>query len=264
MTPEEAAQFIGTIAEGKRALLKEIDRSEDFENEAQKAKVKEAVGKLWDVLEGTIKSGQLDVGMTALGEGPFTFAVGLGVADGAAADKALREAIKIAADEDALGKVEYEVDKADDVIFHRITPDLGGEGENIAKIVGSDPKIVIATGKKSLYLAVGSDPIKSLKELIAKSKETASKPVSPGQIVLALAPIIKYVAKQDPLNPVLAKVAESIKPGSDRIRLSSRLVPNGEATRIEVDEGVIKLIAEAVMLYRDAEFGAAAEEAAAR
>ena len=46
--------------------------------------------------------------------------------------------------------------------------------------------------------------------------------------------------------------------GSDRIRLSSRLIPNGEASRIEVDEGVIKLIADAVMLYRDAEFGAAA------
>ena len=58
--------------------------------------------------------------------------------------------------------------------------------------------------------------------------------------------------------PILAKLAESIKPGSDRIRTSSRLIPNGQSSRLEVDEGVIRLIANAVLLYRDTEFGAAA------
>jgi hypothetical protein len=267
VTEEEAAQLTGTLAEGKKALLKEIDKSGDFENEAQKAKVKEVVGKLWDVFEGTIKSGQMDLGVTVLGEGPFTLAVGLGVADGAAADKALRDAIKIAEDEGVL-KVEYDVEKADGLTFHRITPKLGDEAEKVGKVLGSDPKVILATGKKGLYLAVGSDAMKSLKDLIAKSKATGSRPAAPGQMVLSLAPIVKYVAKQDPLNPLLAKVAESIKPGSDRIRISSRLVPNGEATRIEVEEGVIKLIADGVMMYREAraaaEFGAIEKAVPAR
>jgi hypothetical protein len=255
VTEEEAAQLVGTLAEGRKALLKEIDKSDDFDGEAQKAKVKEVVGKLWDVLEGTVKSGQMDVGVTVVGEGPFTLAVGLGVADGAAADKALRDTIKIAEDEGAL-KVEYEVEKADDLVFHRITPMLGDEGEKVAKVLGSDPKIIVAAGKNSLYLAVGTDAMKSLKDLIAKSKTTAARPTTPGQMVLSLAPIIKYVAKQDPLNPILGKVAESVKAGNDRIRISARLVPNGEATRIEVEEGVIKLIADAVLIYRDARVGA--------
>jgi hypothetical protein len=79
-------------------------------------------------------------------------------------------------------------------------------------------------------------------------------------MVLSLAPIVKYVAKQDPLNPILAKVAESVTPGNDRIRISARLIPNGEASRIELDEGVIKVIADALMLVREARGAAAAAE----
>ena len=258
MTEDEAAQLVGTLAEGKKAILKEIDKSDDFKDEAEKAKVKDVFGRLWDVFEGTVKSGNIDLGMTVLGDGPFTLAFGLGVADGAAADKALRDAIKIieGKDEDVVAKVEYGVDKADDVTFHSITPKLGDKASIAAKVLGADPRIIIGAGKKSLYFAVGTDAIKSLKDLIDKSKATASKPVGPGQLVLSLAPIVKFAAKQDPLNPILAKVAESVKPGNDHIRFTSRVIPNGQATRFEIEEGVIKLIADAAMIFRDARAGA--------
>ena len=214
-------------------------------------------GKLWDVLEGTVKGGQVDFGVTVLGEGPFTLALGMGVADGAAADKAMRDAIKIAEGEEALTKVEYDVDKADDVTFHALTPKLGDKADHISKVLGSDPKIIVGAGKKNLYLAVGTDAIKSLKGLMEKSKATASKPIGPGQMLISLAPIIKFAAKESP-NPVLTKIAESLKPGNDHIRLTSKVIPNGEASRIEVEEGVLKLIANAVMTFREARAGAAA------
>ena len=57
-------------------------------------------------------------------------------------------------------------------------------------------------------------------------------------------------------------VAESVTPGADHIRISSKLVPNGEATRIEVEEGVIKLIVDAAMIFRGAGADAAAFGAA--
>jgi len=257
VTEDEAAQLIGTLEQGEQAILKEIDKSDDFENEAQKAKVKEVVVKVWDVLESTIKAGQVDVGMTVLGEGPFTLAVGMGVADGAAADKALRDAIKIAEDEEVLAKVEYEAHKAGDVTFHVISPKLADSGEDVISFLGADPKIVVATGKKSLYFALGTGAVKTLEDLIEKSKAAAGRPVPPGQMVLSLAPILKFAAKHDPDNPIVPALAESLTPGSDRIRISSKLIPNGESSRLEIDEGVVKMIGSALMMFRGG-FGAAA------
>jgi hypothetical protein len=255
---------VGTLTEGKKTLLKHIDDSDEFENEAQKAKVKEVVGKLWEVFEGTLKSGQVDLGATVLGAGPFTVSLALGVADGAAADKALRDVIKLAEDEDVLGKVEYAAHKAGDVTFHAITPKLGDKSEDVGKVLGSDPKIIVASSPKAIYFALGTDAIKGLEGLIEKSKAATARLPAQGQMVLALAPIVKYAASQDPLNPILAKVAESVTPGSDRVRAVGRVVPNGQATRIEVEEGVIKLIAASLMMVREArapaaDFGATEE-----
>jgi hypothetical protein len=266
--PDEAEYVAGNVAHGKRVLLDKIDKSDQFENEAQKAKVREVIGKLWSVFDAAVKSGQLDFGVTVLGEGPFTLAFAAGVADGAAADRVLRDVVQIVQDDGFLENVEYDIEKSDvektdGVTFHRITPRLGDAAEAVGKVLGSDPQVIVATGPKSVYLAVGSDPTKSLKELIAKSKETADRPVAPGQMVFALAPIIKYVSKQAPLNAPLAALAESMKSGSDRIRVSARLVPNGEATRLEIEEGVIKALAGAMILHRDVRAAPPAVEEAA-
>jgi hypothetical protein len=248
MAEEDVKQTASMIGDLRKQLLDQLDKSADFENDAQKAKVKELAGKLFDVMDGMIKGGKFDAGLAILGEGPFTLAYGMHVPDSAAADKALRDVVKLADSEGLLDKVEFDAEKSADITFHRISPKLGDKAEQVSKVLGENPKLNIGIAKNSVYLSLGAeaDGVKTLQGLIAKSKTEADKPALPMRMSIALGPIVKFAAKHDPFNPIIAGLGDSLAGGQDHIRITGRPIPNGEIVRIEFEEGVVKSIGTAV------------------
>jgi hypothetical protein len=260
ITAEDATATAATFSELRKQLMDQLEKSDDFDNEAQKAKVKELANKMMDVLDGMIKGGRFDAGLAVLGDGPFTIAYGMYVPDPAAAEKAVKDVIKLAEEEGLLAKVEYDAEKKGDVRYHRITPNLGGKDEEVSKVLGPEPKIIVGIGKNALYVGVGSVASKTLQLLIEESKAAAGKPALPMQFSVALEPILKFVAKQDPDNEIIKALTESVAGGQDHVRITGRPIPNGQIARIEVEEGVVKLIAASVMTVGRA-FGAGAAPA---
>jgi len=59
---------------------------------------------------------------------------------------------------------------------------------------------------------------------------------------VALAPIVNFAAEQDEDNPALGIAADSLEGGKDKIHFTSQVVPNGAKMRIELEEGVLKLL----------------------
>jgi hypothetical protein len=52
---------------------------------------------------------------------------------------------------------------------------------------------------------------------------------------------LEYAAEQQPDNPILKTVADSLDE-DDGIHLTSRMIKNGAMSRLEFDEGVLKAI----------------------
>ena len=246
MTEDDAKQAAQMFVTLRKQFMNQVDASEDFENDEQKTQVKQLVNKLLDVVDGTLKGGRFDGGMAILGEGPFVAAMGFHVADGAAVEKVLTDTIELAKKEAGAEMFKYDVQKVGDLSFHTIAPKMEVTDENVKKALGDDPKIVIGIGKTSVYVAVGSDARKTLEGIIAKSKAGASRAATPMRFSIALGPILRFAAKENP-NPILDAVVKALGKGNDdHLRITNTAIPNGEVTRIVIEEGVLKVIAVAV------------------
>jgi hypothetical protein len=107
--------------------------------------------------------------------------------------------------------------------------------------------MIVGVGDKSAYLAVGTKAEDTLKKVIDTSAADAGKPVPPGQMNLAVAPFIKFAAsvEDNPITAALADAVERVK-GNDHVRIHVKPVENGQLVRFEVEEGVIKIIGDAV------------------
>ena len=102
-------------------------------------------------------------------------------------------------------------------------------------------------GADRLYLAAGGHALESLKEAIAKSKAAAGKEVPPLRISAAGTPIAQFAAAtlegSDKLTA--AKIAAVLKksPATDHATLTVTPLPRGLSARLEIEEGLLKVLA---------------------
>jgi hypothetical protein len=97
-----------------------------------------------------------------------------------------------------------------------------------------------------VYLAAGKDAQSLLKTVIDRSAAEGEKACPPFQVELAALPMLKFFAKVDdrPLLPGLIEKLEAS--GNDRIIITSQPIPRGSSIRVEVQEGLLKLIGDAL------------------
>ena len=111
---------------------------------------------------------------------------------------------------------------------------------------------VLGIGPDRLYVAVGQDALKQLKDAIAKSKAAAGKEIPPLRISLAAVPVAKFVAELQKTTgdngdaeakAMVANIASTLKKtagGKDHVTLTVTPVANGLGARLEVEEGLLK------------------------
>ncbi|NMC20834.1 MAG: hypothetical protein GYA33_10490 [Thermogutta sp.] len=113
---------------------------------------------------------------------------------------------------------------------------------------GEDLQVVIGVGEHAIYFAAGSDAVGDLKAALDGSKER--KPVeSTSHLSVSLKPLMEFiqaVSSDEAGKAQIQALVESMGEGGDVIRAEGKLIPNGTQTRIEIGEGVMKLIAAAV------------------
>ena len=241
---EDTAQLTSLLSTARNQMDQQIENSEGLPPEA-KAKFKDLGGQLLDVISETLGTGTIDGGMIVSGEGPFTLASGMHVADGAKVDKLLREVVALGEAQGAFAEVKYEAEKMGDIAFHQITPMLPEGKEDIKEFLGASPQLVFGIGKNSFYVAAGTGALESLKGLITKSATKVDEPATPAKFVVALKPILTYALKKDPINPPLEAATKAVAGGADKVRMTSNVIPRGSRVTIELEEGVVKAIAAA-------------------
>ena len=253
LTDDDVAEAKNGIANLRQTALKELKNQGLSAQELTLAT--QLLTDLLDVLEKTIENKKADGGLVLLLKpDAATFAAGGTIADGDKLEKALKQlAAEIQKGEPELAKLlKLDADSHQDVRFHTLTLPTDEIGEEmVTKLFGESIDVVLGISNTSVYLAGGSDAMSTIKQVIDQSKAQPDKEIPPMRISLAAAPIAEFVAANIPDDPdnmmanmMATSVAEMLAQagGKDHVTLTSKPIPNGATVRLEVEEGILKLI----------------------
>lgn len=257
-----------------------IDAIEEM-SEEQKAKFKEAVGKLLEAIADNIaKQGRINAGMvvtgprsagefsdfieqammeslpgnyaseTIIGPGRITTVVGCLVKDGKALESAAKQ---LAAALEANSAPRLNLDEYQGRRFHAlsvyVTPPrlrqvhASANVEKFKTVFGNPLEIVLACGEDTFYVAVGEKGVEAIKQVIDKSLQAPAEKLPVVTASLSLAPALKFLASQT-RNPADARLAESLRRGGeDRVELTVESAPGGVLFKADGEEAVSKLLA---------------------
>ena len=109
--------------------------------------------------------------------------------------------------------------------------------------LGESADVVFGISPKSVHIAFGQNASDALKKVVDQSAADAAKSVPPFQMIVSLAPILKFANSIEP-NPVAGMLAEALanSPGKDHVSLVARAQKNGFVYRFKAEEGVLKAI----------------------
>jgi len=252
MSPDEIEQNVGLLDALRDRAAKEIDNDAGLDA-AQRKSAKDLLTQFFGVLTDTVKGGKLDYGAALMLDAKkLNFASGVLVSDGKKLEAAFSKLVELAKNEPDFPEVKLNAGKHGNVNLHTITVELPDSADESAhEIFGGDTvNIVIGTGPKALYLAFGKECEALLKQTIDASAAKGSQAVPPSQVNVFLKPIMKFAASMDKdENPILqgaAKAFQQAKQGEDEINIVTKPIPGGATGRLQVSEGVIKLIGDAI------------------
>ena len=200
-----------------------------------------------DIITATIKTGKFDGAMSVmLKPGDISVLGGFHVADGQDIEKTLRRLADMAKDEPDFPGINFNADRAGDVNFHTMSVPVP-EDDDARKLMGDVLEMAVGTGKDSTYVGFGKNCISQLKSIM--SSQPKQKPVPPFEMVVSATPIMEFAAAAEE-NPLIGSVMEALREsgGKDHFMLKGIPVKNGFTYRIELEEGILRGIGEAVKM----------------
>ena len=201
----------------------------------------------------TVNSGRVDGGMALLLKpDAVTLLAGGYVADGAKLTDAVKLIAKVASQEKpAVAEwIKLDADECRSVHLHTLSipiPPDARDREKIVSLIGEKLEVAIGIGPQSAYVAAGREPLKALKQVIEQSAADGSQNVPPVELSLAVGTTAKFIAaaaKREKIRSLAAMLAAALEPaaGRDHLKLTAISIPRGVKYRLEVEEGILKLI----------------------
>ncbi|HVX13767.1 MAG TPA: hypothetical protein VHC22_21475 [Pirellulales bacterium] len=237
---EQAEQMLDYV---RTQLNNEIDKDDDLKDD-QKEVAKDLAGKLVGIVADTIEEkGRLNAGLTVIGEGPLTVALGVLVSDAGKLESVIKQFVELAVKHDELPKPKFNAEKYKGFRFHTVAVPVSDDDENADKVratLGDPVKVALAFSDDLFYVAAGENGIATIKKVIDGSAETPTEKLPPLTISLALASVLKLADAQG--NPNAKSLAQNLKGGKDHVKLTVEPVDNGVRYRIEAEEGINKLL----------------------
>lgn len=233
---------------------KALEDIEAQEPSAKRAEVaKEIVEGLLDVAHETAATGRVD-GACSLVVTPeaATLVAGRHVAEGRKLEQTLKrlvEALRAEYPRRVEEAIKLDADELDGIRFHTLSmpvPHDMKQRESVVRLVGETLEIVVGIGEERFYLAAGRDAIETLKQAIRRSAGASGESAPAMELSLALSQVAQLMAQtgKPRMRQRAAKAAELLESagGKDRVRLAVVSGPRDLKLRVEVEEGVLKLL----------------------
>lgn len=241
----EVEQITALLTQLRGQAMKGIEQDGNLANDEERQTAKAIINQLLDVADATVKAASTDCGAAlVLKPGELGFVAGGFVADGEKLADAIKKLAGLAAKKDPnFPGVNFDAEKYEGVTFHTAKIPLRNANEQVRTILGEPMELVIGTGKTSAYVAFGKDPSRLLKNVLDASSSGSGKQLPPSQLRLSLAPILAFVAAADSNPKVKAAMeAANANAGSDTISVTATPIKNGCAVRLEIEDGVLKVV----------------------
>lgn len=246
-SPEDVEQSKPALRALRDQWAKQIDDSPEIPAD-KRGPLKNVLNQFVDVVEKTLESGRMDGGAAlVLQPGSFQLAAGGYVADGAAVEKALKDLVDVAKGTPGFPQVEFNAAAHGDVKLHRLSMPVNDP--QAQEVFGQTLQIVVGTGPQTAMVTVGKDAETLLKKVLDDSTAAGEKDVLPMQLTVSLLPILKFYQSIDD-NPMVADLVASLEAtGNDKLALTSEAGPRSSTVRLEVQEGIIRLIGNAAKAF---------------
>ena len=230
---DEIEQIEKSLDVGLKAALKDAD-------ENMKKLAEEAV----DILVESVKLGKMESAVDVSVGSALNIVTSVSVADGA---KIEALAAKIAAElvkERVPAELKINSGKHAGFNLHsgKVTVPSDAPGA-VKKIFGNAITFAIATGPKSVHIAVGKDCDASVKTAIDRALAKPSAPAEAFKMRLVLSQLLNYIQsiEASPVSEAMLNAA-SAAVGNDRIMIDSISMERGVVVRLSLEDGVMKAI----------------------
>ena len=243
---EEDVRQVQTMVDNlESAAIAQIDKDvEDGDRTEQEAEgAKKVLGDLINVLRGSLGKGYMDFGGSlVLSDNQVQLAMGLSIAEGAKLEASIKEIAAWAESEGAPVKFDFDVSTKDGVRFHSIKVEIPEDEEEARSMFGENLEILLGVSDDMLYAAAGHNPGDLLSKCMSGKAPTDENLI--GQFNMRLLPILKFLSEvQD--SPELSGIADVLpEDADDRIRMTVKVVPNGQHFRFEVEDAILKVLTE--------------------
>lgn len=241
--PEEIEQAVAQIKLLKTTALDAIDDSEEFDTDEERDLVKGWASQALDVVQRTVEGGRVDLAASfqSVAGGPATVLFGMHVADGKALDKIVQDILKTAEKkEENFPKVQYNAGTYKGTSYHTLALDPPKDKETFEKIFGEKALLHVGFSTDTVWVAMGASALDQLKAAVDGAGER--KAVRPMAMTASLGAIMKLAAEVNKDDPQMLPLANAVGGGADHVRILADPIDNGEKVRIEIEEGVFKLI----------------------
>ena len=244
VAPEEIEQLNKTLDASLKTAYKSID--EGAKNSASATKAKELIEKAVDILMESAKLGKMESAIDVSVESALNIVVSVSIADGAKIEALASEVSAELAKENSPVQLKINTGKHAGFNLHNLAITLPPNAAEAAKkVFGSSVTMAIATGPKTVHIAVGKNCDASVKSAIDRA---ASKPTAPAELVklrLVLSQLLNYVQSIEP-TPISEAMLNAASAGNDRILIDSQSIERGIVVRLSLEDGVVKAIAAGV------------------
>ena len=244
VAPEEIEQLNKTLDASLKTAYKSID--EGAKNSASATKAKELIEKAVDILMESAKLGKMESAIDVSVESALNIVVSVSIADGAKIEALASEVSAELAKEKSPVQLKINTGKYAGFNLHNLAIALPPNAAEAAKrVFGSSVTMAIATGPKTVHIAVGKNCDASVKSAIDRA---ASKPTAPAEMVklrLVLSQLLNYVQSIEP-TPISEAMLNAASAGNDRILIDSQSIERGIVVRLSLEDGVVKAIAAGV------------------
>ncbi len=246
MLDEDIAATSMLLKNSKTMMNDAIDDADDIPNEEMRKTIKELAGVLVEVMADTIQGGHFDLaGSLKVEDGKMTWVSGMQVVNGGKIEAAIKKLAADAGSNPDAPKFELAYDQHAGVRFHKVSLAVPEDEDEARRVLGDTLDVVIGISSESAYVAAGADADQALRKAIdGSSNETATLPY---EFQVALTPLAKYFRQFDEENDGLAAFVAALESASDdKIVARSKPIEKGIASRLEIAEGVLRAIGEAV------------------
>jgi len=249
LTDADVEQYKLVLTSLRQSAQKELEKEELPEEDAKLAS--DLLNQLLDVAVATVERKEVDGGMVVLmGPSQFEAAVGGVVAEGAKLEDTIKRLVAALAEDepDVREMITLDAETYKGVNFHAITVPLPEDAEQSAiDLFGRNVNAVLGISEQSVYLAAGQDPAATLKRVIDASAAQQGKQILPMRLSVSVRPILEFVGAMgdDPQTQQMARMLSGVLAqgnGEDHVTLSTRPVPGGMLTRLEVEGGLLRLM----------------------